>query len=393
VFLLLLLCPSVSLAADLRTLSGKVISGDLVSLSDKEIVLRAETGPVTTPLAEVLSLDLQAASGAAPAKYTQVVLTDGTTLQCSQVRIPGGNAELPLATPEAGKEALVVKVPLSAVAHVLQDAHDPAVRQEWQDKYLAKKGNEDILKIKTANGPQRLDGTFGNGDAKGERIEFRVGQRSYNPELARVLGMVFIRKTGQEPPAPLCKVQDLYHNVLAAAKVDVENTGLTVTTAAGARVTYPRALVARIDFSSDKVAFLSDLQPVQVVEKSSLDNVEHYRRDRNLDNGPIRLGGVTYSRGLALHSRTELVFDLEGKYKEFQGTLGVDDNVGGDSNAVVQIEGDGRELFRSVVTRKDKPRPLALDVKGVKQLRIVVGSQGLLELGDHVDLADAKVSK
>jgi hypothetical protein len=71
----------------------------------------------------------------------------------------------------------------------------------------------------------------------------------------------------------------------------------------------------------------------------------------------------------------------------------VDDLVGGDSQAVVRIEGDGRELFAGVVSRKDRPRPLNLDIQGVKQLRIVVGSQGLLDLGDHVDLADAKVSK
>src|SRR5262249_19699466 len=160
-----------------------------------------------------------------------------------------------------------------------------------------------------------------------------------------------------------------------------------------ARVTYPKALLLRADFSGDKVAFLSDLQPVQVVEKSSLDNVEHYRRDRNLDDGPLRLGGVSYAKGLALHSRTDLIYDLEGKYKEFRTVLGVDDNVGGDGNAVVRIEGDGRELFRGVVSRKDKPRPLVLEIKGVKQLRIAVGSEGLLELGDHVDLADAKVSK
>src|SRR5262249_6622844 len=121
-----------------------------------------------------------------------------------------------------------------------------------------------------------------------------------------------------------------------------------------------------------------------------------YRRDENLaGDGKIRLGGQTYARGLALHSRTELVYDLGGKYKEFRATLGIDDNLRdfGDAAPVVQIEGDGRELFQAVVTRKDKPRQLVLDIKGVKQLRIVVGSEKLIDFGDHVDLADAKVSK
>ncbi len=130
-----------------------------------------------------------------------------------------------------------------------------------------------------------------------------------------------------------------------------------------------------------------------MVEKSTLDRVEHYRRDRNLDDGPIRLGGEKFGKGLALHARTELVFDLGGRFREFKAVVGVDDLVGGESQAVLRIDGDGRELFSGVVTRKDKPRPVAFEVKGVRQLRIVVGSQGLLDLGDHVDLADARVSK
>ena len=46
-----------------------------------------------------------------------------------------------------------------------------------------------------------------------------------------------------------------------------------------------------------------------------------------------------------------------------------------------------------IVTRKDEPRPLSLNVKGVKLLRIVVRSTGLLTLGDHVDLVEACISK
>ncbi len=59
----------------------------------------------------------------------------------------------------------------------------------------------------------------------------------------------------------------------------------------------------------------------------------------------------------------------------------------------MKIDGDGKELFSGVVGRKDEPRPLALDVHGVKLLRIVARPTGLLNLGDHVDLVDAQVSK
>ena len=57
------------------------------------------------------------------------------------------------------------------------------------------------------------------------------------------------------------------------------------------------------------------------------------------------------------------------------------------------LAADGKELYATEVKRKDPPKPVTLDVMGVKLLRITVSSVELLDLGNHVDLADAKVSK
>ena len=96
---------------------------------------------------------------------------------------------------------------------------------------------------------------------------------------------------------------------------------------------------------------------------------------------------------MAVHSYTELVYDIGGQYKDFKAVLGVDPTVGGDSHVKVIIEGDGRQLFSEEFDRKTAPRTLTLDVKNIKQMRIVVASKGLLDLGDHLNIADAKVSK
>jgi hypothetical protein len=196
----------------------------------------------------------------------------------------------------------------------------------------------------------------------------------------------------------------------------------------GVRVKYGNAqMLHRLDFSKGKRTYLSDLEPASVEQTSTEDRVEHYRRDKNLDDGPLRLAGRSFAKGLALHSRTVLVYNIGGEYKDFKAWLGVDDQVGGDSQAQVTIEGDGKVLFATEVRRKDErlrpeyaevlavaapvgfpgfvpwpalgktlqaggPIPVALDVRGVKQLRITVSSE-FLDLGNHVDLADAKVSK
>jgi hypothetical protein len=376
------------LGAELRTLAGKTVSGDLVSISDESIVLRTDAGEVSTPVAEVLSVDFQNTTQPA-AKYSDVELTDGSLLHCSRFTLKGKEVELTLVP---GKQT--IKVPLDLISYVVHDANEEKVRQEWQG-FLAGRGTTDLLFIKDANGAiNRLEGTVGDGDEKGETIEFQRGPgQRFRPPLARVHGIIFSRKPDQNAPPLVCKVHDAHRNLLMASKLSLGASGFTVTTVAGAKLEYPKQMVAKFDYSKGKLTYLSDLLPVDVKESSSLGRVDHFRRDKNLDDGPIRVGGQGFAKGLALHSRTELVFDLDGQYNEFKAFVGVDDLVGGDSNAILTIEGDGRPLFREKVTRKDKPRWVTLNITKVKLLRIIVGSEDFLDLGDHLDLADAKVSK
>jgi hypothetical protein len=374
--------------AKLRTLAGKTIEGDLVSITDKEIVMQTKAGPVTTPALQVVDIDIQSNALPSDAKYSDVELTDGSLFHCVQFALKKNQVELKLA---GGPQ---VKLPLATVSYVLNDAQDPKVRAEWQ-AMLAKRGKSDLLAIKDAEGTvNQLDGTFGEGDDKGTTIDFETtGGTRRAVGLARIHAMSFLRKPDPDAPAAVCKVFDTSKNVLAALKVTVDGKGVTIQSAAGIPVVYPRELLARVDFSQGKLAYLSDLEPIRVVETSNTELVDHYRRDKSLDNGPLRVGREIYAKGLALHAYTELIYDIGAQYKDFKTILGVDPKVGGECPVKVVIEGDGRELLGAEVKRQDNPRPLTIDVKGIKQLRIVVSSTGLLDLGAHLNLADAKVSK
>lgn len=386
----LLLLASASFAADaakLRTLAGKTYEGEWLGMTDKQVDFKAKEGPVSVPLAEVLDLELPHGTPAdAAGKFTEVTLTDGTVLRCAQFAIKKSDVTLKLLT---GQQ---VAVPLASLSSLLNDAQDAANRDDWQKK-LARQGNHDLLAVKKEGKVNTLEGTFGPADDKGEKIEFDLNGKKYPLTIAGIHAMSFFRRGGEEAPV-LCKVHDAGKNVLMAAKVTKAGNGYTVVTASGVKLDYPAALLARLDFSKGKLTFLSDLEPVKVVESSSLEGIDHYRRDKNLDGGPLRIQGAVYGKGLALHAYTELVYDIGGQYKDFKAVLGVDDQVGGDSHCKVTIEGDDKELFAAEVTRKDKkPVEVTLNVKNVKQLKIVVRSANLLDLGSHVDLADAKVSK
>ena len=56
------------------------------------------------------------------------------------------------------------------------------------------------------------------------------------------------------------------------------------------------------------------------------------------------------------------------------------------------IEADFKPVFKQVIKKGDPPKPLNLTVLNVKELRITVESD-FLDLGNQIDLADAKLLK
>src|SRR5262249_48670615 len=156
----------------LHTIAGKTISGDIVTVSDKEIVLRGSKGQIRTALQDVLVVELQHdPSTTDPGKVTAVELSDGPLRIGIRVTRHGKEWELKLAVSGA-----VVKVQLSVLSYHLNDAEDPADRQEWQEKHLRNKRHQDILAIKLNGVINDVEGTLGEGNDKGE-IRFESGTK------------------------------------------------------------------------------------------------------------------------------------------------------------------------------------------------------------------------
>lgn len=395
------LVTSVVAAADLRIQKDgavETISGDLVSLDDKNIVLKKGADEITVPIDQVLTLDLKPDDKLFPrdAKYTTVELTDGSMFQCAKVSFKGKEAHLTLV---AGQE---VKVPLAVISYWIGDAHDAKVVQQVQTEFLGpKRRGRDVLIARSADGRiNGLEGTLGAADDKGETFEFALTGSDVKRQVAvtKAQGMVFVRTPDPNMQPPVCKLTDNHRNVVMASTLALGPAGLAITTPAGARIEYAPALVSRLDYSKGKLTYLSDLSPIEVVETNNLDRVEHYRKDQSLEGEKITLrlpeGEQKYDKGLSLHAYTALTYRLDGDYQFFSAVIGVDDTVGGsDGPVLIRIEGDGKEIKTYTITRKDKAVPLRLPVRDVFRLKVVVASGDLLDLGKHVSLADAKLSK
>jgi hypothetical protein len=382
---------------ELHTLKGETLKGELENISDKEIVLKASGKTTATPLADVLKLDFPgAALGNLEGKYSNIELTDGSILHCREWAIRGKQVELKLMS---GQE---IKVPLLAVANILNNAQQEKFRKDWAER-LARKRRHDMAVLIKNEVINPVEGTFGEADAEGKGIEFQLPTGKKGKFLfSNLHGLVFQRELDPQAPPVLCKLYDTYQNVIMVSSVTRTPNGLSVATPAGANLDLGQDVLTRLDYTLDKIAYLSRLEPSKIVQTSNFDFIDTYRRDKNLDNGPLRIYGESFTLGLALHAHTELEFDLKGDYREFHSLAGIDQSVGGVGGPVVLviegvIDGEAKELYKKTFTRKDpkdkKEGAIDLNIKDVQKLRIIVRSGDLFDNGKHLDLVNAKIQK
>ncbi len=384
-------------SAELHTLKGDVLKGDLENITDKEIVFKVGGKSIATPLADVLRIDFPSVTANKPdGRYSEIELTDGSKLQCKEWTIKEKQIELKTM---GGQE---IKVPLSAVANILNDAQEEKYRKDWAER-LARKRRRDVAVLIKNDSINPVDVNFGEADAEGKSIEFQLpGGRKGKFVFANLHGLIFQRELDPQAPPVLCKLYDSYQNTIMVSSVTRTPAGLSVTTPAGARIDISQEFLTRLDYTLDKVAFLSRLEPNKVVQRSNFDFVDIYRRDKNLDNGPLRVYGESFTIGLALHAHTELEYDLKGDYREFHALAGIDQSVGGVGGPVVLviegvIDGETKELYKKTFTRKDpkdkKEGAIDVNIKDVQKLRLVVRTGDLFDNGKHLDLVNAKVQK
>ncbi len=228
-------------------------------------------------------------------------------------------------------------------------------------------------------------------------LTFHWREESRELEMARV-GAILLA----DAPERGAEESELAGWVLAAdgSRVGFADIAMNDTTVTFDSMTFgdgielPREKVVAIEFVSGRVTSLSALTPdVERTEGMILDAIE-YRTDQALDGGAITLEGVVYETGLAIHSRTELTWDLDGEYERFAAVVGIDDAVRPGGDATLELIADGHVLETVRLTGKDDSQVLRCDLTDVRQftIRVDFGEDGL-ESGDHVDLAMARVIK
>jgi hypothetical protein len=377
-------------------LDGGSIRGQLVELDADHVALETATGRVSVAADKLVALKAETPAQLKEKAAGSAELTDRSSLAFTDYSTKGGVAHLTLA---GGAKAQLPTRGIRWVRFRGPSNRDERLAKQWAEM-LAVKPAGDLLIVRRTGSLDYLEGAAGDVDA--EASKFTVDKDAITVPRDKTEGVIYFHPVQDELPEPTAKVVDVHGSTLFVRQIALAEGGFKITTPAGLVLTSPADALAAVDFSAGKIEYLSDLEPESMryapffAPANPVDAVGQFyglRRDIGFERAPLALDGKKYAKGLALASRTLVVYRLPGKFRFFKAQAGIDDSVGDGGNVRVEIKGDGKVIWEATVKGTEKSRPLDLDIDGVKRLEIFVDYGEDLDVADRFDLCEARVTK
>jgi hypothetical protein len=191
----------------------------------------------------------------------------------------------------------------------------------------------------------------------------------------------------------LVSLNDGSRFTLLASQSRFENNVLQAVHVTGSRWDIPIDAIFDLRVLRGKAVFLSDLASSAEEHTPFLPDGRRWQpqRDRSVAGRPLRLLGREFPKGIGLHSRSSITFDLSGKFRVFRAVVGLDDETRGHGTALCSVAVDGHRVLEWMELSRDKPamRLPILNVAQANQLTLQVDFGRLGDSQDHVDWVDA----
>lgn len=226
------------------------------------------------------------------------------------------------------------------------------------------------------------------------------------------------------------------------ARLALQEHRLHVKTTCGVALELPVEELVSADYSFGKLVYLSDLKPLSVQWTprvglpAAATMIRHYGEPRNnapfgrpdsglpglewsdskqadpglagngiaVENSPLTLRwqsahGVgndelkAYAKGLAIRSRTKLVYRLPKGMRIFHAIAGIDPATSSQGNVTLKLAGDRGGFWEGAIDGNHRPVRIDLDLQDSRQLTILVDYGKNLDWGDRLHLVDARVTR
>jgi hypothetical protein len=394
-------------------LDGATVTGELIKWDTSELRLTTAGGDQQIPAKQVASLRWQSPKGAEAADSSgSVELIDGSILPVKDVRVDQSQATLTLAI-AAAPDSRTLTIPVPHIAAIRLHPLDASLAKQWDEIRSQNLANDVIVVLKKdGKSIDYAEGVIGN--IGNDKIEFKLDGELQSVDRAKIAGAIYYRPDRRMDEEPKASIQGRSGLRVNASQVELKDSVIKFTTATGEKLAWPLSDVSLADFSAGKLMYLSDIEPastkcspfIALPESAALaGQYGQPRRDKSAFGDPLslvmkegetaaaRAATKTFAKGLALRSRTEIVYRLPTGFKRFIAIAGIDPATATAGNLRLTIFGDDRALVEIDVTGDQPPHPIQLDIANVKRLKIQVDFGQNLDTGDWLNLCDARIAK
>lgn len=396
--------------ADIRFLDGQKKSGDLTALSASELELMVEGSAIRVPLQDVMSIEFPERTVVSLPESQLLTLVDGS--QLTGLAAARTAQQFTLETAGLG----MLNLESRAVRSVRLQPENPAWRSQWAT-FQERESDRDLLVVVRRNGAglDFLSGVVVSISA--EKTEFLLEGDTVPVPAARVYGVVFgqppappgSRPAGGRDPAASTVITTVSGDQVTARSLIRDDDRLVITTGWGQSLELLWPSVRSIDLSRGRLRFLSDLPPLEerfdgvdpqgsllagLIDAEQQKLLFGPRRDTSLERPlKLRLRGREFTKGMCIHSRTEISWALDRQFSRLDCVVGIDDEVAynGRHQTLLRISGDGNVLFEKLISTTDDPVTLQLPVESISTLTVLVDFGDGESVCDWLNLADARL--
>ncbi len=390
---------------------GENFEGTVLNISVEQVTMLVDGERQTLPLDRLSRLEIVRSDGQAVSDEpstgqpvgssldTIMTLSDGSIIRAKKVTSRDGTLRAEMAT-----QPLVA--PSRMVRHVRFRGGSKATDAEW-NKIAQRPLEADLIVVRRAGDQLRaIEGIVGDIDS--QDIRFQYDGEWIDVNRNRVEGVIYY--AGRQPieSRPVAALMSEYGSRWNLAHLSGDTQTLQIRSVGGVEVSLPWSDVQAIDFASAATQYLSDMKPERVEWTpyvafpplhSALERMMQPQMDRGFDHPELTLTvppgepPQQFRKGLAIHSRTTIVYRLRGEYRTFSAVAGLEESngPGGDVHVVIYV--DSQPALQFDLTAEDAPRPIDLQVSGAQRMTILVDFGRNGDVGDRLILGDARLMR
>lgn len=379
-------------------ISGKLVSWDASGLS---LQVNEQDGTTEIESKQLLKVSWPESNASVNPQSVFLELNEGTKFTCGDFQVQAGQATftsslaskpLSIATKEIARVQLIPDAPMSDSTEL--------------------DGDVIVIYKKKTETFDELTGVLG--DISTEQVGFTWEGETIPVKRSKVAALAYFHARPTKEIDPICWLELADGSRLPATKLTTDGPTLIITTPREFSFELPLDAITVADYSSGKLVYLSDLEPIQqrwtprINLPKSAELIRQHglpRRDQSYSGSALSLTwpksqsrrrGVerrTYEKGLALRSRTLCRYRLPKGMTRFAAVAGIDPDTANEGNVTLQVFADKRSVWQSEIDGDDVPQEINVELGGARELKIVVDFGENLDFGDRLHLVEARFSK